>query len=135
VEQGDQRISISEERLKRNLAEMELRLRVYFDERINDIRETKASATDLALLAVKVDALDRGDFTDVHRRALTEFIEEHGAQQEGRIWTRNERWFGAIGIFIAVVMATVSIYFGLQATATREDAPPPAALVVAREVA
>lgn len=132
--EGDFRITLSEERLQKNLAEMELRLRIYFDARLEDIRNQKANQTDFAQLALKVDALDRGDFTDVHRRALSEFIETHGAREEGRVWTRNERWFGAIGVLIAVLMACVSIYFGMQSMAAHDD-PAPTSAAVAREVA
>lgn len=109
---GEIRISLSEARLEAALAAMELRLRVYFDEQLKN----KAAATDFLVLKAQVDALDRGDFTEVHRRALTEFINDHQSEREGRAWTRNERWFGAIAILISVIAVAASIYFGATAS-------------------
>lgn len=107
---GEIRISLSEARLEAALAAMELRLRVYFDEQLKN----KAAATDLLVLKAQVDALDRGDFTEVHRRALTEFINEHRAEREGQVWTRNERWFGAIAVFLSALAVAASIFFGIR---------------------
>ena len=114
-----QRISVSESTLRAALAEMELRLRVYFDEQLKH----KAEKGDVAILAQSVNALDRGDFTPVHERALTDFIDNHLSQQADRGWTARERRLGVVAILLTVLMFASSIYFGVRA-ASVHAAPP-----------
>ena len=119
---GDgQRISVSESTLRAALAEMELRLRVYFDEQLKH----KAEQGDYAILAAQVNALDRGDFTPIHERALTEFIDNHLSQQADRGWTARERRLGVVAILLTALMLMASVYFGVRAASTHGSAEPP----------
>lgn len=118
---GDgQRITVSESTLRAALAEMELRLRVYFDEQLKH----KAEQGDFAVLASSVNALDRGDFTPVHERALTEFIDNHLSQQADRGWTARERRLGVVAILLTALMFAASVYFGVRAASAHGTAPP-----------
>lgn len=102
----DARISVSESTLRAALAEMELRLRIYFDDQLKH----KADAAPFIELYARVDALDRGDFTKVHRRALIELIEEQGVTQAEKTWTGRERVFGAIAVLIAILSFAFTVY-------------------------
>jgi hypothetical protein len=99
------RITVSRDALRADLAEMELRLRLYFDERLNH----KADSGALAEYALRLDKLDRGEFTDVHRRALEEFVDDHLRDRADRGWSRRERWFGVISIAGTIAMLLLSI--------------------------
>lgn len=113
------RITVSRDALRADLAEMELRLRVYFDSQLVH----KADAGMVAELALRVDGLDRGDFTDVHRRALTDFVEGVTQQRIDRGWTARERLLGVVSIAIAVLAFGLSVYTGLK-SAHSAGAPP-----------
>lgn len=107
------RITVSEETLRLALSEMELRLRIYFDGQL----QHKAERNDLTELARKLDALDRGDFTPVHERALEAFIEQRAAVEADRGWTKRERVMGVIAILLSILTLIGSIYFGVRAAA------------------
>lgn len=95
----EERITVSRDALRADLAEMELRLRLYFDERLNHKADTGA----LAELALKFDRLDRGEFTEAHRRALDEFVDRRLDVRADAGWTRRERWAGIAATLIGVV--------------------------------
>lgn len=114
------RLTVSREALRADLAEMELRLRIYFDEQLKH----KADAAPVAELALKLDALDRGDFTQVHRRALTEFVESVTQRRIDRGWTARERIFGAVAILVAVLSLVFSVYTGVTAAGAAGQQPP-----------
>lgn len=108
-EQNDQspkRLSISEEVLKLQLSEMELRLRIFFSEQLGK----KADDVDVRMLAAKVDALDRGDFTPVHARALSEFIKKEAASATAGAWTKRERLVMVIGVVLTLLMFSLNLY-------------------------
>lgn len=122
TDHGDQqRISVSHSLLRAELAEMELRLRIYFDEQLKH----KADAAPFLVLSAKVEALDRGDFTPVHRRALIELIEQQGAVATDKQWTSRERIFGAIAVLVAVVSFAFTVYVATAAASPDTPAPTP----------
>lgn len=92
------RITVSRDALRADLAEMELRLRLYFDDQLRH----KADAGPVYELIAKVDALDRGDFTESHRRALVELITAQTAERQAAAWSWRER-------AMAVVSAAVTL--------------------------
>lgn len=104
------RITVSRDALRADLAEMELRLRFYFDEQLKH----KADSAPVIELMRKVDALDRGDFTDVHRRALAEFIEEHTIVQQGATWTRRERLIAVLSVCATITSLMLSVGLALH---------------------
>ena len=104
------RLSISEEKLDAALAKMELRLRIFLEEQLKG----KADAGPFVTLALKVDALDRGDFTKVHERALNDFIEKHLAEVQDTAWTSRERFLYTIGSVVTIMAFVVSLYFGVS---------------------
>ncbi len=114
------RISVSESTLRAALAEMELRLRVYFDEQLKH----KAEQSDYVILASAVNALDRGDFTPVHNRALADFIDNHLSQQADRGWTARERRLGVVAILLTVLAIASSIFFGARAASAHASPAP-----------
>lgn len=120
-EQEAARISVSRDALRADLAEMELRLRVYFDDQLRH----KQDSAPFIELALKVDALDRGDFSEVHRRALTEFIESTQRVRQDRGWTARERIIGVVAIIVAVVSLGLSLYVGLAAAGRAATDPTP----------
>lgn len=115
---GETRISVSEEKLNLALAQMELRLRIYFDEQLKSKQDTGP----FALLALTVDKLDRGDFTPVHERALTDFIESVLDEKTDRGWNTRERLFMTIGVIATVISLALSIYV---TTSVATASPPP----------
>lgn len=123
-ESGGHRITLSEERLRLALSEVEWRIRAHFDERMNQIDRAKADVGVVADLAKQVDSLDRGDFTDVHKRALTAFIDDHRTQEEDAGWTRRERALGVFAVLLSAIMLFASIYFGVRAATKTPTAQP-----------
>ena len=106
------RITVSRDALRADLAEMELRLRVYFDEQLRH----KADSGEFAKLALRVDQMDRGEFTDVHRRALVDLIEAQSQEREDRSWTFKQRVGGFITAVTAVgtlILSAVALRGGL----------------------
>lgn len=119
------RISISEERLrlalsemqvlqKLALTEMELRLKAYMD----DLGKTKADRADFVIVQAKVDSLDRGDFTPVHVRALEAFIDSHLEQAADKGWTARERRLGVMAVCLTIVSIIIGIYFAQRGAPT-----------------
>jgi hypothetical protein len=91
------RLSLSEERLRLALSELELRLRVYFDEQLAH----KADKATMIRIEHEVEALDRGDFTKVHQRALRDFILTTLAEGGADKWRRWQRVMAVCAILIA----------------------------------
>lgn len=101
----EERISVSRDALRADLAEMELRLRLYFDERLNHKTDTGVFSE----YALRLDKLDRGEFTEVHRRALAAFVADQLASRSERGWTRKERWLGVLSVAGTIAMLILSI--------------------------
>lgn len=101
---------MSRDALRADLAEMELRLRLYFDEQLKH----KADRAEVAEMKLTLDGLDRGDFTPVHERALTDFVEKVIDQQLDRSWSRRERAMAVTSAFIAVITFLVSTGLALH---------------------
>lgn len=109
-DESPSRISVSRDALRAELAEMELRLRFYFDDQLRH----KADSGPVVELALKVDALDRGDFTDVHRRALTEFVEGLTAARTDRAWTGKERLMAVLSTTVTLAALLLSVLVALH---------------------
>lgn len=103
------RLSISEETLRLQLAELELRLRIFFSEQL----AKKADALDCELNASRLDALERGDFTPAHRRALEGVVATEFLKGTTMTWTRRERVIAVISLLVAAVMLFSNVYVAI----------------------
>lgn len=99
------RLSISEEKLKLLLGEMEWRLKTFFNEQLN----RKAEAADMARLEKKLDALDRGDFTPVHQRALRDFFECFLAEGGDSKWKGVQRFITVVSLLISLSSVGITL--------------------------
>lgn len=111
------RITVSRDALRADLAEMELRLRTYFDEQLRH----KANAADLASLALKVERLDqlrsdrdRGEFTPAATRAMRSLIEEINEESSDKEWTSRERLMAVLSVLTAGTMLVLSILLAVH---------------------
>lgn len=107
------RINVSRDALRADLAEMELRLRVYFDNQL----QHKADKSELAGLIVRVNDLeksrqarDRGDFTHAQSRAIASLAQEQADLRTDRGWTSRERAFAVVGLFITLSALALSAF-------------------------
>ncbi len=111
------RISVSRDTLRAELAEMELRLRIYFDSQA----ATKADKAELASLTLRVldletlqRARDRGELTIAQQRLIDDRIENATTARISQGWTGRERWAGMVSVFIAAVMFILSILIAVH---------------------
>lgn len=111
------RITVSRDALRADLAEMELRLRVYFDDQLKQ----KADRADLAAVALRVAELeraayarDRGDFTPAQARAMTDLIQDTADDKQSRTWTSAQKVMALVSISITVTAFILSLtaFFG-----------------------
>jgi hypothetical protein len=89
---ADQPITVSRDALRADLAEMELRLRTYFDVQLVQ----KASAADVVLLQSQASAFARGEFTEAQLRSIDARVEETSAEQGSRAWSKREQMFAVM---------------------------------------
>jgi hypothetical protein len=99
------RISVSRDALRADLAELELRIRTYIDA----VLATKADRAAFAEVALMVDRLNRAEFNDAQRRYIEDAVDvavddriEHG-------WTRRERAIASIASLAAVGTMAASV--------------------------
>lgn len=118
TEHKPMRLSISEETLRLQLAELELRLRIFFAEQL----EKKANAVDVAANTARLDALERGDFTPAFQRSLHEEVVKEAMESSGTVWTKRERMVMVIGLIVTVIMLSLNAYVVYNTT----DSPTPA---------
>lgn len=104
VEGHPRRLSISEETLRLQLAELELRLRIFFAEQL----EKKANALDLELLKDRATAVESGVLTPAMRRSMVELIEEENDRSATSTWTSRERLVMVVGMLVTVAMLAIS---------------------------
>ncbi len=91
-------ITVSRDALRADLAEMELRLRLYFDDQLRN----KASAATVAEHALALEKFARGEFTEAQKNAIETVVENTLTIKTDRGWTSRERWFGIITILVAL---------------------------------
>lgn len=113
------RLSISEETLRLQLAELELRLRIFFAEQL----EKKANALDVAANSTRLDALERGDFTPAFQRALHEQVVQEALASQGTLWTRRERIVMVLGLAVTIIMLSLNAYVVYHSTGFANPAP------------
>lgn len=104
------RITVSRDALRADLSEMELRLRIYFDDQLRH----KADLGIFNEVRNKLDALDRGEWTPVHRRALVSLIEEQSTAKTDREWSNKERLLAVFGSMVATSMFVLSLVIAVR---------------------
>lgn len=119
MEGNPKRLSISEETLRLQLAELELRLRIFFAEQL----ERKANASDMAANLTRLDALERGDFTPAFQRSLHAQVVQEAADSSGTMWTKRERMIMVVGAVVTVLMLSLNAYVVYSASAIPATSP------------
>lgn len=114
------RITVSRDALRADLAEMELRLRLYFDERLS----TKADAVTQVRLESQMADLRRGEFTDAFRRSVVSIVEDAQEELTDRGWTRRERMIGVIAMVLAVVSFAFTVYVSTSSASSLPSETP-----------
>jgi hypothetical protein len=104
------RITVSRDALRADLAEMELRLRVYFDEQLRH----KADAATVATNTLLLGQFSRGEFTPAQVASIQTIAEKAMDERTGRSWTARERATGIAALLVMVLSLAASIYFGAQ---------------------
>ena len=110
------RISVSRDALRADLAEMELRLRLYFDEQLRG----KADTVELLRLSALMNQMDSGNFSPALKRSLEDVIEGAITAKTDRGWTKRERLFGVLAVIVMLVSFTFTVY---TFTSARLSAP------------
>lgn len=114
------RLSISEETLRLQLAELELRLRIFFSEQL----EKKASRDELIKLREEFDSLNRGDFTPAHKRALINLVDVEMDVSTSQTWTKRERLVMVLGILLTAMMLLLNVYIVSSANSAGSGVSP-----------
>ncbi len=91
-------ITISRADLRADLAEMELRLRIYFDDQL----KKKADTGIVAEHAIALEKLGKGEFNAAQTNAIEVILTGTLTERTDRGWTTRERWFGILTIFVAL---------------------------------
>lgn len=118
------RISVSRDALRAELAEMELRLRIFLGEQLAH----KADASQVRENTSSLRAINRGEFSPAHKLAIEAIISQQATAKTDLGWTTRERFIGVVALFIAVLGLALSTYVGLAAASNRgaQEAPPAA---------
>lgn len=98
-------ITVSRDALRADLAEMELRLRVYFDEQLKH----KADIATVVEHGLKIDNWSKGEFTPAMNRAIEELVGEMLTSRTDRGWSMRERWFGMAMIMVTILSFTLAL--------------------------
>jgi hypothetical protein len=129
------RINVSRDALRADLAEMELRLRTWIDTQLN----TKADSTALVALNQKVAdlnakavmrdgplmqdirryesdmrSLSEGNFTDAQKRALQLLMDANLKDHTDSGWTMRQRYIAVAALFVSIAAIIASIYLALH---------------------
>lgn len=126
----EQRISVSRDALRAELAEMELRLRIFMSEQLAH----KADASQVRENTSALRAITRGEFSPAHRLAIEAIISEQSAAKTDEGWTARERVIGVVALFIAVLGLALSTYVGLAAASNKATPSAPNAPAAAKVV-
>ncbi len=130
---SSERISVSREALRAELAEMELRMRIWMSTELDQ----KASAADVAALRAEVAAqaamtsatkplrdqqvrdlqkviewrekAQAGHFTEAQAAGMQKVAAAVLAEREGEGWSRRERGFAVVAIGTTVVVSSLNI--------------------------
>jgi len=100
------RITVSRDALRADLAEMELRLRVYFDEQLKH----KADASTVAANSQQLQDLRRGDFSPAFRRTIEEIAIDAMNERTDAGWTSRQRLIAVVAICVAVLSLLTTLY-------------------------
>lgn len=110
-------ITVSRDALRADLAEMELRLRVWIGEQLSE----KADAAALLALEARValtEALSAkfaaGDFTPAQDRAFAQLMDENLRAHTDSGWTQRQRWIAVAALIISILAVATSIFMAVR---------------------
>lgn len=112
------RISVSRDALRADLAEMELRLRIFLEDQLRQ----KADAATVAENSRLLLAFGRGEFTPAQQASIRVLAAAQTTADQDKGWTRKQRIGGLIAITVTVLSFLTSVSLGLT-TLLRESAP------------
>jgi hypothetical protein len=99
-------VTVSRDALRADLAEMELRLRLYFDEQLKH----KADTATVIEHSLALDRFAKGDFTTAQTLAIEEIIDQSFSERVARGWTTRERWFGVLTVLVVVLSFLLALH-------------------------
>ena|SRR4249920_2669198 len=109
---GHRLLSVSRDALRADLAEMELRLRIFIEASLHQ----KANQSDLVELILRVKELenlrrarDQGELTPALQREVRALARAETDLEEAREWTGRERFLAVISVTTAAAMLLLSI--------------------------
>lgn len=104
------RISVSRDALRADLAEMELRLRTYFDERISHT----ASAESVRDVSHRLGSLERGEFNEAQTRTIRATVETVLSEESAAAWSPKERLLAMLSTSVALAMLVLSVILAIH---------------------
>ena len=116
-QQDHQRISVSRDALRADLAELELRLRVFIETELYkkadraDMVEALSRIKDLEELR---RARDRGELTPALQREVRALARAESDNETSREWTGRERFLAVVSVMTAGAMALLSILLAIH---------------------
>ena len=109
---GVRRVNVSRDALRADLAEMELRLRIFIEAELRG----KASQFDLNEIQKRVKDLedlrrarDRGELTPALERQVRALAHAEADLESTREWTGRERFLAVVSVLTAATMLLLSI--------------------------
>ena len=115
--QDHQRISVSRDALRADLAELELRLRVFIETELYK----KADRADMVEALTRIKELedlrrarDRGELTPALQREVRALARAETEQEASREWTGRERLLAVMSVTTAGAMALLSILLAIH---------------------
>lgn len=114
--EGIRRVSVSRDALRADLAEMELRLRVFIEAELRG----KANQYDLVELGKRVKDLedlrrarDRGELTPALERQIRSLASAEDDLEQAKDWTGRQRVMAVVSLLIAATMLFLSILLAI----------------------
>lgn len=132
---GPERLSISRDALRADLAEMELRLRTWIGTQLEqkadaeDVVRIQAQVTELAAKVVyregplmndirtyeeNMRSFSRGDFTEAQKRAFNQIIDANLKEHTDTGWTQRQRYIAVVALLVSMVAVISSIYLAVH---------------------
>lgn len=115
------RISVSRDALRADLAEMELRLRTYFDLQLKG----KADTSQVNMNTGQIQEMRRGEFTPALKRSIEELVADTVGALAERGWTSKQRILGVVAVCVSVCSLALAIYVSLNSAINGQQVPTP----------
>ena len=70
--------------------------------------EQKANVAVVLALGARIDRIERGEFSDAIRRAISSAVADEVSVRSDRSWTTRERWLGLVGVLLGVATVVLT---------------------------